>query len=194
MLIVDSQVHIWQNSVPAVPTHRQIPSYTADDLLEEMDEVARRAADCVSSGQPAGSDPGRGGQGGWCHQVRGGPRRGATAITGRRRMSLASWRVAQVPRSSAPPRRRLRGWHRDVPPLCAQNVDLFRCFPTPSTSCRVGADAPRRGVACSRSVLSLASWQMDGRHRDVPPATRSSAPPPLAAKGRASSSGPSGQK
>ncbi len=89
--------------------------------------VARRAVDCVSSGQPAGSDPGRGGQGGRCHQVRGGPRRGATAITGRRRMSLASWRVAQVP-----------AWTG------------------------IGPSPPCRE---------------DGRHRDVPPATRSSAPP-----------------
>ena len=44
MLIVDSQVHIWQNHVPAVPSHRQIPSYTADDLLEEMDEAGVDAA------------------------------------------------------------------------------------------------------------------------------------------------------
>ncbi len=44
MLIVDSQVHIWRNSVPAVPTHRQIPSYSTDNLLEEMDEAGVDAA------------------------------------------------------------------------------------------------------------------------------------------------------
>ena len=44
MLVVDSQVHIWQNSVPAGPTHRQIPSYTAEDVLHEMDEAGVDAA------------------------------------------------------------------------------------------------------------------------------------------------------
>ena len=53
MLIVDSQVHIWQNSVPAVPGHRQIPSYTIDHLLEEMDEAGVDAAVI----HPPGWDP-----------------------------------------------------------------------------------------------------------------------------------------
>ena len=44
MLIVDSQVHIWRDHVPAVPTHRQIPSYGTDDLLKEMDEAGVNAA------------------------------------------------------------------------------------------------------------------------------------------------------
>ena len=37
MLIVDAQVHIWKSGTP-VSVHRQIPSYTKDDLLKEMDE------------------------------------------------------------------------------------------------------------------------------------------------------------
>jgi len=36
MLIVDSQVHIWNQGTPN-PWHRQISSYTVDDLIEEMD-------------------------------------------------------------------------------------------------------------------------------------------------------------
>ena len=36
MLIVDAQVHIWKSGTP-VAIHRQIPSYTKDDLLKEMD-------------------------------------------------------------------------------------------------------------------------------------------------------------
>ena len=53
-IIVDSQVHIWQNSVPSLPHHRQIPSYTTDDLLEEMDEAGVDAAVI----HPPGWDPG----------------------------------------------------------------------------------------------------------------------------------------
>jgi len=37
MLIVDAQVHIWKSGIP-VAIHRQIPSYTKDDLLLEMDK------------------------------------------------------------------------------------------------------------------------------------------------------------
>ena len=44
MRIVDSQVHIWENSVPAVAMHRQIPSYSTRALLEEMDEAGVDAA------------------------------------------------------------------------------------------------------------------------------------------------------
>ena len=36
MLIVDSQVHLWNAGTPN-PWHRQIPAYTVDDLLQEMD-------------------------------------------------------------------------------------------------------------------------------------------------------------
>jgi len=43
MLIVDAQVHIWKNGTP-VSIHRQIPSYTKDDLLKEMDEGGVDAA------------------------------------------------------------------------------------------------------------------------------------------------------
>ena len=37
MLIVDSQVHIWKSGTPVI-IHRQIPQYTRDDLLKEMNE------------------------------------------------------------------------------------------------------------------------------------------------------------
>jgi predicted TIM-barrel fold metal-dependent hydrolase len=43
MLIVDAQVHIWKSGTP-VAIHRQIPSYTEDDLLKEMDEGGVDAA------------------------------------------------------------------------------------------------------------------------------------------------------
>ena len=43
MLIVDAQVHIWKSGTP-VSIHRQIPSYTKDDLLKEMDEGGVDAA------------------------------------------------------------------------------------------------------------------------------------------------------
>lgn len=35
MLIVDSQVHLWKNAKMG-PPHRQVPSFTVDDLLAEM--------------------------------------------------------------------------------------------------------------------------------------------------------------
>ncbi len=38
MLIIDAQVHIWGKGLPTNPSHRQITSFTADDLLKEMDE------------------------------------------------------------------------------------------------------------------------------------------------------------
>ena len=44
MLIVDAQVHLWKDHVPANPGHRQIPDFTADDLLKEMDEGGIDAA------------------------------------------------------------------------------------------------------------------------------------------------------
>jgi predicted TIM-barrel fold metal-dependent hydrolase len=37
MLIVDSQIHIWKNSLPTNPAHRQIAVYSQDDALREMD-------------------------------------------------------------------------------------------------------------------------------------------------------------
>ena len=44
MLIVDAQVHIWADSIPTNPAHRQIPNYSATDLLREMDESGISAA------------------------------------------------------------------------------------------------------------------------------------------------------
>ncbi len=34
MLIVDSQVHIWTSGIPTNPAHRQISSFTKDDLAQ----------------------------------------------------------------------------------------------------------------------------------------------------------------
>ncbi len=53
MLVVDSQIHIWANSVPANPIHRQIPTYSVDDALKEMDEGGVDAAII----HPPGWDP-----------------------------------------------------------------------------------------------------------------------------------------
>lgn len=53
MLIVDSQVHIWQNNLPANPAHRQIRNYDQHDLLREMDEAGVDAAVI----HPPGWDP-----------------------------------------------------------------------------------------------------------------------------------------
>ena len=36
MLIVDSQIHIWQNGLPTNPAHRQIVIYSQDDALQEV--------------------------------------------------------------------------------------------------------------------------------------------------------------
>jgi predicted TIM-barrel fold metal-dependent hydrolase len=44
MLVVDAQIHIWQNNKPTNPNHRQIPDYTAADVLKEMDEGGVNAA------------------------------------------------------------------------------------------------------------------------------------------------------
>lgn len=54
MLIVDSQIHIWGANLPANPAHRQITSYTAEDVLREMDEAGVDAAVI----HPPGWDPG----------------------------------------------------------------------------------------------------------------------------------------
>src|SRR3970040_2504629 len=43
MLIVDAQVHIWTSGTP-VNIHRQVPAYTQDELLRDMDEAGVRAA------------------------------------------------------------------------------------------------------------------------------------------------------
>ncbi|MDA0735108.1 MAG: amidohydrolase family protein [Chloroflexi bacterium] len=44
MLVVDAQVHIWKTGLPTNPSHRQITSYTMEDLLKEMDEGGVSAA------------------------------------------------------------------------------------------------------------------------------------------------------
>jgi predicted TIM-barrel fold metal-dependent hydrolase len=43
MLIVDAQIHLWQNAKMA-PQHRQIPTYSAEDALKEMAEAGVDAA------------------------------------------------------------------------------------------------------------------------------------------------------
>jgi predicted TIM-barrel fold metal-dependent hydrolase len=43
MLIVDSQIHIWENETMN-PTHRQVRTYSADDALAEMREAGVGAA------------------------------------------------------------------------------------------------------------------------------------------------------
>ena len=37
MPIVDAQIHIWTGHKPTNANHRQVPDYTADDVLKEMD-------------------------------------------------------------------------------------------------------------------------------------------------------------
>ena len=53
MLIVDAQIHIWENNKPTNPNHRQIAEFTADDVLKEMDEAGVDAAVI----HPPGWDP-----------------------------------------------------------------------------------------------------------------------------------------
>jgi predicted TIM-barrel fold metal-dependent hydrolase len=52
MPIVDAQVHIWSQGTPT-GFHRQVPSYSADDLLQEMDAAGVAAAVL----HPPGWDP-----------------------------------------------------------------------------------------------------------------------------------------
>jgi len=44
VLIVDAQVHTWANHKPTNANHRQVETYSADDLLREMDEAGVHAA------------------------------------------------------------------------------------------------------------------------------------------------------
>ena len=44
MLIVDAQVHVWGDATPTNPSHRQISTYSAEDVLKEMDEAGVDAA------------------------------------------------------------------------------------------------------------------------------------------------------
>jgi predicted TIM-barrel fold metal-dependent hydrolase len=53
MLIVDSQIHIWENGLPTNPAHRQIPVYSQDDALRDMDAASVDAAVL----HPPGWDP-----------------------------------------------------------------------------------------------------------------------------------------
>ena len=43
MLIVDAQIHLWEDSKPN-PNHRQVADFTADNALKEMDEAGVDAA------------------------------------------------------------------------------------------------------------------------------------------------------
>ena len=56
MLIVDAQVHIWKDSIPTNPSHRQIATFSTDDLIREMDEAGIDAAVI----HPPGWDPNSG--------------------------------------------------------------------------------------------------------------------------------------
>ena len=53
MLVVDAQVHIWSSGPPTNPSHRQVPSFTQDELLQEMDAAGVDAAVL----HPPGWDP-----------------------------------------------------------------------------------------------------------------------------------------
>jgi predicted TIM-barrel fold metal-dependent hydrolase len=53
MLIVDAQVHIWGSGPPTNPNHRQVTSFTTDELLREMGEAGVDAAVL----HPPGWDP-----------------------------------------------------------------------------------------------------------------------------------------
>ena len=56
MLIVDSQIHIWSSNLPTNLAHRQITSYTAEDVLRDMDEAGVDAAVIHPPGWDPGSD------------------------------------------------------------------------------------------------------------------------------------------
>jgi predicted TIM-barrel fold metal-dependent hydrolase len=56
MRVVDAQVHIWGSGIPGTLTHRQINSFSAEDLLAEMDEAGVDAAII----HPPGWDPNAG--------------------------------------------------------------------------------------------------------------------------------------
>ena len=44
MLIVDAQIHLWSQGIPTNALHRQIPSYSAEECLMEMDNGGVQAA------------------------------------------------------------------------------------------------------------------------------------------------------
>jgi len=54
MLIVDAQVHIWSSGKPTNLNHRQVPVFSKDELLTEMDEAG---VDAALIHPPASWDP-----------------------------------------------------------------------------------------------------------------------------------------
>jgi len=56
MKIVDAQIHLWSQNLPTNAMHRQIPSYSAEDCLKEMDAAGVDAALI----HPPGWDPNSG--------------------------------------------------------------------------------------------------------------------------------------
>src|SRR6202162_22379 len=56
MLIVDAQIHLWLQGLPTNAAHRQIPSWSAEECLEEMDAGGVNAALI----HPPGWDPNSG--------------------------------------------------------------------------------------------------------------------------------------
>ena len=57
MLVVDSQIHIWGTGLPTNPAHRQITSFSADDVLKEMDGAGVDAAVIHPPGWDPNSNP-----------------------------------------------------------------------------------------------------------------------------------------
>ena len=55
MKIIDAQVHIWSQTVtPTSGLHRKVPKFTAEELLQEMDEAG---VDAALIHPPRGWDP-----------------------------------------------------------------------------------------------------------------------------------------
>jgi hypothetical protein len=52
MLIVDAQVHICRHNKPATLAVRQVTNYTADDMLQEMDEGGVWHCSVLRAGNP----------------------------------------------------------------------------------------------------------------------------------------------
>jgi predicted TIM-barrel fold metal-dependent hydrolase len=44
MLIVDAQIHLWANNLPTNAAHRQVPHFSAEECLAEMDAAGVNAA------------------------------------------------------------------------------------------------------------------------------------------------------
>src|SRR5579884_3927660 len=44
MLIVDAQIHLWSKNLPTNAAHRQVPSWSAEECLMEMDQAGVSAA------------------------------------------------------------------------------------------------------------------------------------------------------